>query len=83
MPNNYRNVEMKILKNLLTLGYDVTYNLHPDRVKENLYFFSNNNFKISTSKFEEIEKDYHYSLFTYHRSTALGNAMKTNLAILL
>ena len=67
---------------LINLGYDVTYNVHPDRLREGINLFKKN-FQISTSRYEDVEKNFDYSLFTYHRSTALGHAMKTNSPILV
>ena len=77
IPNTYHVIEIQVMKTLIRLGYDVTYNIHPDRLRENIGIFKKH-FKVSTSRYEEIENNFDYSLFTYHRSTALGNAMKTN-----
>ena len=81
-PNTYHKIEIQVMKILITLGYDVTYNIHPDRLRENINLFKKN-FQISTSRYEDVEKNFDYSLFTYHRSTALGHAMKTNSPILV
>ena len=80
-PINYYKVEIKLMEKLKSLGYDVTYKIHPDRIKGNIELFKN--FKVIKDPYESVEKEFKYSIFTYHRSTALGNALKNNSSILL
>ena len=41
IPNTYYVIEIQVMKVLFKLGYDVTYNIHPDRLSENICIFKN------------------------------------------
>lgn len=78
---DYYKVEIELMKKLKSLGYDVTYKIHPDRIEGNIELFKN--FQVLHDRYENVEKEFKYTIFTYHRSTALGNALKNNSSILL
>ena len=55
--------------------------IHPDRIDGNKHLFKN--FKTIEGSYEAQDKFYNYSIFTYHRSTALGYALKNNSPIMV
>ncbi len=81
VPIDYYKLEIQLMKKLVNLGYDVTYKIHPDRIDGNKHLFKN--FKTIEGSYEAQDKFYNYSIFTYHRSTALGYALKNNSPIMV